>query len=117
MKYILNSNWISLNFYRLPKIHKSKKIKVEINESNNICLNIQPPEDLEGRRIVSGPNSSTQGISGLLKKVLTSIVSCLKTYIKDDWDFIRKLPSYIDYPCVLPSCDVVSLFTRVSFVT
>ena len=41
--------------------------------------------------------------------VLNPIVSCLKTYIKDDWDFIRKLPSHVDYLCILTSCDVASL--------
>ena len=59
LKYILNSNWKSSNFYILPKMLKSKKIIVEINESNSICLNMQPPEDLKGRLIVDGPNSST----------------------------------------------------------
>ena len=33
--------------------------------------------------------------------------------IKDDWDFIRKLPSRVDYSCVLSSCDIVSLYTSV----
>ena len=33
--------------------------------------------------------------------------------IKDDWDFIRKLPSRVDYSCVLASCDIVSLYTSV----
>ena len=112
-KYILNSNWKSSNFYVLPKIHKSKRIIEEINESHNICLNMQPPEDLKGSPIVGGPNSPTQGISAVLEKILTPIVSCLKTYVKDDWDFIRKLPSYVDYPCVLASCDVVSLYTSI----
>ena len=41
---------------------------------------------------------------------MTTIVSCLKTYIKGDLDFIRKLPSHFDYPCVIASCDVVSLY-------
>ena len=62
---------------------------------------MQPPEDLKGRPIVGGPNSPTNGISGFLEKILTPIVSCLKAYIKDDWGFIRKLPSHVDYPCVL----------------
>ena len=84
MKYILSSNWKSSNFYVLPKVHKSKKIMEEINESINICLNMQPQDYLKGRPIVSGPNSPTQGISGLSEKILTPIVSCLKTYIKDD---------------------------------
>ena len=75
---------------------------------------MQPPEDLKGRPIVGGPNSPTQGISGLLEKILTPIVPCLKTYIKDDWDFIRKLPSHVDYPCVLASRDVASLHTSIS---
>ena len=44
---------------------------------------------------------------------LTPIVSCLKTYIKDDWDFIGKLPSHVDYPCGLASCDVVSLYNSI----
>ena len=38
LTYILNSNWKSSNFYVLPKIHKSKKIIEEINESNNIFV-------------------------------------------------------------------------------
>ena len=74
---------------------------------------MQPPEDLKGIPIVGDPNYTTQGISGLLEKILTPIVSCLKTYIKDDWDFIRKLPSPVDYPCVLANCDVVSLYTSI----
>ena len=39
--------------------------------------------------------------------------SCLKTYIKDDWDFIRKSPSHVDYPCVIFNCDVPSLYTGI----
>ena len=37
-----------------------------------------------------------------------------KTYIKDEWDFIRKLPPHVDYPDVLASCDVVSSYTSIS---
>ena len=113
MKYILNSNWKSSNFYLLPKIHDFTKIVEEINENQHICLNTQPPEDLKGRPIVGGPNSPTQGVSGLLEKILTPIVSCFKTYVKDDCDFIRRLPSHVDYPCVLASCDVVRSYTSV----
>ena len=78
MKYISNSNWKSSIFCILPKIHKSKRIIEEINESHNI-LNMQPREDLKGRPNVGGPNSPTQSISGVLEKILAPIVSCLKT--------------------------------------
>ena len=40
----------------------------------------------------------------------------MKIYIKDDWDFIRKLPSNVNYPCLLASCDVVSLYTSIPHV-
>ena len=46
MRHILNSNWTSSNFYVLPKVHKSKIVE-EINKSDNICVNMQPPEDLK----------------------------------------------------------------------
>ena len=51
-------------------VNKLKNIIEEINESNNICSNIQPPKDLKGRSIVDGSNYPTQGISGLLEKIL-----------------------------------------------
>ena len=97
--------------HAFPKVYKSKKITKETNQNNNICVNMQPPENLKRTSIVGGPNSPTQAIRGLLEKILTSIVLYLKLYIKDDWDFLRKLPSHADYPCVLASCDDVSFYT------
>ena len=75
---------------------------------------MQPPQDLKGRPIVGGPNSPIQGIIALLEKILTSIVACLKTYINGRLGCINgKLPSHVDDPCVLASCDVVSLYTSI----
>ena len=39
----------------------------------------------------------------------------MKTDIKDDWDFIRKSPSHVNYPRLLASCDVVSLYTSIPY--
>ena len=83
---------------------------------------MQPPEDLKERpkkkkkkkkTTVGVSNSPTQGISGLLEKLLTPIVSCLKTYINDDCDFIRKVPLHFHHPCVLASFDVVIFYTSI----
>ena len=41
---------------------------------------MEQPEDLKKRPILGSPSFPTQGISGLLEKLLTPIVSCLKTY-------------------------------------
>ena len=68
---------------------------------------------MKGRPVAGGPNFPTQGVSCYLEKILTPIVLCLKTHIKDDWNFIRKLPSRVDYPCVFTSYDVVSLYMRI----
>ena len=73
---------------------------------------MQLPEDLKGRPVIGGPNSPIQDISGLLEKIVTLLFYVWK-HIKDDWDFIRKLPSHVDYPCVLASCDVVSLYSSI----
>ena len=74
---------------------------------------MKPNGDLKERPILGGQNSATEGISGLLEKILTPIVLCLKTYTKDDWDFIRKSPTHVDYPNVLASYDVVILYTSI----
>ena len=37
----------------------------------------------------------------------------MRTYIKDQWDVIRKISPYVDYPCLLTSSDVVSSYTSI----
>ena len=73
-------------------MHNSKKIIEKINESNNICVNMEQQEDLKKDLMyLDLPNSPTEGISGYLENLLTHAASCLKTYIMNNWGFIRKL--------------------------
>ena len=73
-------------------MHNSKKVIEKINESNNICVNMEQQEDLEKDLMyLDLPNSPTEGISGHLENLLTHAASCLKTNIKNNWGFIRKL--------------------------
>ena len=58
---------------------------------------MQPLEDFKGRPIVGCPNYPTQGMNDLIKKILTPIVSCLRKYIKHDWNYVRKLLSDVDF--------------------
>ena len=102
---------MSSSSYLFPKVHKSKKIIEKINESSNICTNMQVPKDMKVKRIIDGSNSSTEGISGLLEKLLSPIVSNFKKIYQGWFDFIRKLPTHVGYPSVLASCDVLSLYT------
>ena len=111
--YITNYKWTTSQFKCLPKIHKCKSIQEKYENCSSDIINILRPKDLKGRPIVAGPESPTQRLSSLIEKILTPIVSKLTTYIKDDWDFIRKLPKNIEYDATLYSCDIESLYTSI----
>ena len=112
-KFITESEWKASNFYVLPKIHKSKPIIDQINSSHTNYVEMAPPQDLKGRPIIAGPVAPTQRLSEFLDTLLKPIVTTLKTYVKDDWDFIRKLPQEFIKPSNLYSYDVTSLYTSI----
>lgn len=114
LSYITNFEWKSSLFYVLPKIHKCKSIIEKMAEQKCLCIVMEPPPDLKGRAIVAGTNSPTQRLSELLEKILSPLVRNLKSYIKDDWDFIRKFPQKFEHDCHLYSCDIVNLYTNIS---
>ena len=74
---------------------------------------MSPPDNLKGRPIVAGPASPTQRLSEFLDTLLKPIVPTLSTYVKDDWDFIRKIPREFHTSTSLFSYDVVSLYTSI----
>ena len=113
MDYILNEDWKSSNFYVLPKIHKNSRIKDKFKNCNSEYVHMDVPNDLKGRPITAGPCSPTRGLSELLERLLSPFVSRLKTYVKDDRDFLSRLPRFIDYDCELLSCDIISLYTNI----
>ena len=85
-----------------------------MEENDNTYIEMEPPPDLKGRPIIAGPNSPTNHLGELLKKIISPLVPNFKSYIKDDWDFLRNLPNNIPYPCNLYSCDIKSLYTNIS---
>ena len=111
--FLTDFQWKTSNMYVLPKIHKSKIILDKIASSNQDFIQMSPPDDLKGRPIIAGPISPTQRLSEFLDVILQPIVTTLKTYIKDDWDFLSKLPRESDSPCSLYSYDVTSLYTSI----
>ena len=48
-----------------------------------------------------------------MEKILAPFVPNLKTYVKDDRDFLSRIPRTIDYECELFSWDIVSLYTSI----
>ena len=90
-----NSTWIS-------RLQKNDSKKVSSVSSASV------PNDLKGRPVIAGPEAPTQHLSELLEKILSPLVVNLESYIKDDWDFLRKFPRQLEPDCQLYSCDVVS---------
>ena len=74
---------------------------------------MEMPDDLTSRPIVSGPKSVTKGLSKLLEKILTPLVKQLRTYIKDERDFLSKFPRDIGEGKYVICCDVKSLYTSI----
>ena len=112
---ILDEDWATSEFYIRPKVHKCKTIleEIERNPREIIILPGGAP-DLKGRPIVAGTHSPTRNLGDLIGKILSPIVISQKTYIKDDWDYIKKLPRKINYDSNLFGCDISSLYTSIS---
>ena len=112
-KVVLDADWTDSYFYVLPKIHKCEEIKEAISKQNSEYIHMNFPTTLKGRPINGGPTAVTQGASHLIEKLLNPLVCHMKSYIKDEWDFLRKIPSSVSYPSTLLSCDIVSLYTSI----
>ena len=71
------------------------------------------PATLKSRPICGGPNAVTQGASKLLNEILSPLVNYQRSYIKDEWDFVRKLPSKVERQYKLLSCDITALYPSI----
>ena len=112
-KMILKEDWSESQFYVLPKTHKCKSILDQISQSNQEYICLPFPDDLKGRPINGDVNSVTQGLSKLMDKILKPLVTHLRTFIKDEFDFLRKFPRNVPVGCQVICCDVTSLYTSI----
>ena len=98
----------------MPKINKSKAIlETDQSNTNKFVVQMEMPQDLTSRPIVSGPKSVTKGLSRLLEKVLTPLTFHLKTFIKNGMDFLRNFPWNIGANNYVMCCDITSLYTSI----
>ena len=112
-KVVLNEDWKESSFYVLPKVHKSSTISRVINEERSEYIHMDFPSDLKSRPINGDVKSVTQGLSKIIEKILTPLSTQLKTYIKDEYDFLRKFPKNIPVDSYVLTCDVTSLYTSI----
>ena len=73
-----------------------KSILEAIPNNKEDVLHLIDPLDLKGRPIVAGYNTPTCYLSELIEKILKPIVETQRIYIKDDWDYLKQLPSQVE---------------------
>lgn len=114
-KYLTQFTVKSANIYGLPKIHKCRTILQETKSQNSSCIETSCPEDLTFRPIVAGPSCATHRLSILIDYLLKPFTRYVKSFVRDDIDFLSKLPC--DTRNIgtgyLTTFDAVSLYTNI----
>lgn len=112
--YLTDYEYKESNFYGLPKIHKSTKIKDAIKVQCSEYIRCPHPDDITFRPIVGGPSAPTQRLSNLLDILLKPLCTDVKSYVKDDLDFLRHLPEKINKNSKFITFDVINLYSNIS---
>jgi hypothetical protein len=112
-KFITNFEPKASHFYGAPKVHKSKIIIDNIEKMNTTYLEIIRPHDLTFRLIAAGHSSSTSRISHFIDELLKPFLQNIQSYIKDSFDFLKKLPKSVSENAMLVTFDVVGLYANI----
>jgi len=114
-EYLTQFTVKSANIYGLPKIHKCATILQASKSQSTTCIDVLCPEDLTFRPIVAGPLCATHRLSKLIDYLLKPFTRYVKSFIRDDIDFLCKLPC--DTQDIgsghLTTFDAVSLYTNI----
>ena len=114
IEYLTDFKYTSSNFYILPKIHKSKEI-TELVKANPVdYLKIKNPPEVSSRPIVAGTNSPTHRLSKFLDIILRPLTDKVKSYVRDDMDFLKHLPEKVNFDSEFITLDVTSLYTNIT---
>ena len=112
---VFNSLPVEIQSLVMLEIYKYQDILEEIENFSEIYIQTEPPNNLKGCPIIADPNSPTQRSSSLLEKILTPLIPKLKSYIKDDLGFLKKLSRNLDPSFTFLTCDIVSLYTNILY--
>ena len=111
--YLTKFSFTTSNFYGLPKIHKSAIIAETIKIQNSECINVFEPADLKLRPIIAGPNCPTKPLSNMIDILIKPLLLHVKSYIKDNIDFLQKCSRENSETTILATFDITSLYTSI----
>ena len=89
-EYLTSFSYNTSNFYGLPNIRKSKLIQNAIKEQQKEYVHMIEPSDLKLRPIAAGPICPTRPLSNLIDILLKPFLLHVKSYVKDNLDFLSK---------------------------
>ena len=113
IKHLTQFNHQPSKLYGLPKIYKSEQIKKAGQENPSKYIEVHQPDDLPMRPIVTGPNCVTNRLSNFLDVLLKSFLKHVKSYVRDDIDFLNKVPKNTTESKVLLTLDVTNMYTNI----
>ena len=102
------------NFYRLPKIHKSKQIKNDVETQKFEYVEIPNPSDIKFWPIVAGRSCPTSRLSKRLEILLQLFLNKIKIYIKDNIYVLNSIPEKNDPHTLIATFDVTNLYSNIS---
>ena len=111
-RYITEFKASPSKFYCLPKVHKSEEIQRITDTSTSKYIKISRPPILSSRPICAGPNN-TNKLSNLLDIILKPTATKVKSYVRDDFDFLNHVTRHIDFDSTLVTFDVTALYTNI----
>ena len=111
-EYLPSFPYNTSNFYGLPKTHKSKLIQNAIKEQQNEYVHIIEPSGLKLRPIVAGPICLTTPLSNLIDILLKPFLLHVKSYVKDNLDFLSKCSRENYEDTLLVTFHVVNLYNN-----
>ena len=112
-KTLTQKTYKTLNFYMLPKLHKSKELNDIIMAKNSEYVNVDKILTIEDRSIVAGPCYHTSVVSQFLHVLMEPTPSFIKHILKDSFDFIDRIDTQCTVNTILSTCDLKSLYTNI----
>ena len=113
IKYLTDFKYQSSQLYGLPKIHKSDNINKKIKESPSESIKVEQPSDLQMRPIVARPNCVTSRLSSFLDVLLKTLLKHVKSYVRDDIDFLNKVPKTTTDSKILLTLDITNMYPNI----
>ena len=80
---------------------------------SSILLELPQPDDLTFRPITSGTKCPLKSLSAIVQQLLEPFTQKVKSFTRDTWDLLNKLPPTVEKGTKLISLDVKDLYTNI----